>query len=119
MPIAERAKLTPMHLACQWNLSHPAVESVAPTLIQEIGEDACPIEAKRVELANLPEQRLSDDDVTQIREIGDNTGTMTLKGASPEHEGEERPDRWPLTDDLTSVGTRWGIDPQRDLVATH
>ncbi len=53
MPIAERAKLTPMQLACQWNLAHPAVESVAPTLIQEIGEGACPIEAKRVELANL------------------------------------------------------------------
>lgn len=119
LPIAEQNKLTPMHLACQWNLAHPAVESVAPTLIQEIGEEACPIEAKRVELANLPEQRLSDDDITQIREIGDNTGSMSLKGASPEHEGEERPDRWPLTDDLTSVGTRWGIDPQRDLVATH
>ena len=119
LPIAERNKLTPMHLACQWNLAHPAVESVAPTLIQEIGEEACPIEAKRVELANLPEQRLSAEDVAEIRAIGDNTGTMTLKGASPEHEGEERPDRWPLTDDLTSVGTRWGIDPERDLVATH
>ncbi|HXQ88394.1 MAG TPA: aldo/keto reductase, partial [Solirubrobacterales bacterium] len=119
LPIAERAKLTPMHLACQWNLAHPAVESVAPTLIQEIGEDACPIEAKRVELANLPEQRLIDDDVKRIREIGDNTGCMALKGASPEHEGEERPDRWPLTDDLTSVGTRWGIDPARDLAMTR
>jgi aryl-alcohol dehydrogenase-like predicted oxidoreductase len=119
MPIAERAKLTPMHLACQWNLAHPAVESVAPTLIQEIGEEACPIEAKRVELANLPEQRLSDDDVKEIRAIGDNTGSMTLKGASLEHEGEERPDRWQLNDDLAAVGTRWGIDPARDLVATH
>jgi aryl-alcohol dehydrogenase-like predicted oxidoreductase len=119
MPIAERAKLTPMHLACQWNLAHPAVESVAPTLIQEIGEGACPIEAKRVELANLPEQRLTDDDVKEIRAIGDNTGSMNLKGASLEHEGEERPDRWPLTDDLTSVGSRWGIDPAKDLVATR
>ncbi|HEX5989782.1 MAG TPA: aldo/keto reductase [Solirubrobacterales bacterium] len=119
LPIAERRKLTPMHLACQWNLAHPAVESVAPTLIQEIGEDACPIEAKRVELTNLPEQRLSDEDVAEIRAIGDNTGTMTLKGASPEHEGEERPDRWQLNDDLAAVGTRWGIDPARDLVATH
>ena len=115
MPIAERTKLTPMHLACQWNLAHPAVESVAPTLIQEIGEEACPIEAKRVDLANLPEQRLSDDDVKQIREIGDNTGTMTLKGASPEHEGEERPDRWPISDDLSNVAARWKIDPERDL----
>lgn len=119
LPIAERNRLTPMHLACQWNLAHPAVESVAPTLIQEIGEEACPIEAKRVELANLPGQRLTDEDVAEIRAIGDNTGSMNLKGASPEHEGDERPDRWPLTDDLTSVGTRWGIDPERDLVATH
>lgn len=119
LPIAERAKLTPIQLACQWNLAHPAVESVAPTLIQEIGEDACPIEAKRVELANIPEQRLTADDVAEIRAIGDNSGCMALKGASPEHEGEERPDRWPLNDDLAAVGTRWGIDPSRDLVAVH
>jgi aryl-alcohol dehydrogenase-like predicted oxidoreductase len=120
LPIAERAKLTPIQLACQWNLAHPAVESVAPTLIQEIGAEACPIEAKRVELAHLPaDQRLSPDDVAAIRAIGDNTGCMALKGASPEHEGEERPDRWPLTDDLAAVGDRWGIDPERDLVATH
>jgi aryl-alcohol dehydrogenase-like predicted oxidoreductase len=120
MPIAERAKLTPIQLACQWNLAHPAVESVAPTLIQEIGPEACPIEAKRVELAHLPaEQRLSAEDLKEIRAIGDNAGCMTLKGASPEHEGEERPDRWPLNDDLAAVGERWGIDPTRDLAATH
>jgi aryl-alcohol dehydrogenase-like predicted oxidoreductase len=119
-PIAERADLTPMHLACQWNLAHPAVESVAPTLIQEIGSEARPIEDKRAELAALPtERRLSPEDVEEIRAIGDNTGCMALKGASPEHEGEERPDRWPLTDDLAAVGTRWGIDPARDLIATH
>ena len=35
LPIAERARLTPIQLACQWNLAHPAVECVAPTLIQE------------------------------------------------------------------------------------
>jgi aryl-alcohol dehydrogenase-like predicted oxidoreductase len=120
LPIAERAKLTPIQLACQWNLAQPAVESVAPTLIQELGADACPIEAKRLELAHLPaEQRLSPEDIAEIHAIGDNTGCMTLKGASPDHEGEERPDRWPLTEDLAAVGTRWGIDPERDLVATH
>jgi aryl-alcohol dehydrogenase-like predicted oxidoreductase len=120
LPIAERARLTPIQLACQWNLAHPAVESVAPTLIQEICPEACPIEAKRLELAKMPpEQRLGPEDVAAIRAIGDNTGSMSLKGASPEHEGEERPDRWPLTADLTSVGTRWGIDPDHDLVATH
>jgi aryl-alcohol dehydrogenase-like predicted oxidoreductase len=119
-PIAERHDLTPMYLACLWNLAHPAVESVAPTLIQEIGPQARPIEDKRAELAALPtELSLSDDEVAEIRAIGDNTGCMTLKGSSLEHEGEERPDRWPLTDDLAAVGTRWGIDPQRDLVPTH
>jgi aryl-alcohol dehydrogenase-like predicted oxidoreductase len=120
LPIAERAKLTPIQLACQWNLAHPAVESVAPTLIQEIGEEACPIEAKRVELAHLPaEQRLSDEDVAEIRAIGDNAGCMKLKGGSPVHEGEERADAWPLDAELAAVGARWGIDPARDLVATH
>ncbi len=120
LPIAERAKLTPIQLACQWNLAHPAVECVAPTLIQELGEEACPIEAKRLELAHLPtEQRLSPEDVTKIRAIGDNAGCMTLKGANPDHEGDEQPDRWELNDDLTKVGIRWGIDPARDLVATH
>ena len=115
-PIAERARLTPIELACQWNLAHPAVECVVPTLIQEAGEDARPIEAKRVELARLPaEQRLSDEDVAAIRAVGDNAGCMALKGASPEHEGEERPDRWPLDPDLAAVGARWGIDPERDL----
>lgn len=119
-PIAERHGLTLMHLACQWNLGHPAVESVAPTLIQEIGPEARPIEEKRAELAALPaEQCLSDEEIAEIRAIGDNTGCMALKGANPEHEGEERPDRWPLTADLAAVGTRWGIDAQRDLVATH
>jgi aryl-alcohol dehydrogenase-like predicted oxidoreductase len=119
-PYAERAGLTPMQLACQWNLGHPAVESVAPSLIQEIGPEARPIEDKRAELAALPaEQRLSDDDIAAIGAIGDNTGSMTLKGASPEHEGEERPDRWPLTDELAAVGSRWGIDPGRDLALTQ
>jgi len=119
-PIADRHDLTPMQLACQWNLAHPAVESVAPTLIQEIAPDSRPIEDKRAELAALPaEQRLSDDDVATISSIGDNTGCMALKGANPEHEGEERPDRWALDEDLAAVGSRWGIDPVRDLVATH
>jgi len=118
-PIAERAELTPMQLACQWNLAHPAVASVAPTLIQEIGPGTRPIEDKRAELAALPaERRLSLEDVEEIRAIGDNTGSMALKGASPEHEGEERPDRWPLSPELAAVGSRWGIDARRDLVSS-
>jgi aryl-alcohol dehydrogenase-like predicted oxidoreductase len=118
-PIRERTGLSPMHLACQWNLAHPAVECVVPTLIQEAGPDARPIEDKRAELAALSaEQKLAAEDVAAIRAIGDNTGCMALKGASPEHEGEERPDRWPLSEELAEVGGRWGIDPARDLAGT-
>jgi aryl-alcohol dehydrogenase-like predicted oxidoreductase len=120
MPYAERAGLTPIQLAAQWNLAHPAVECVAPTLIQEAGREARPIEDKRAELAATPaELRLSEEDVAAIRAIGDNTGCMALKGGSPAHEGEERADAWGMNDDLAAVGTRWGIDPGRDLVATH
>jgi aryl-alcohol dehydrogenase-like predicted oxidoreductase len=119
LPFGERAGLTPMQLACQWNLAHSAVECVAPTLIQEVGPEARPIEDKRAELGALPpDQRLSAADVAAIRAIGDNTGSMTLKGASTGFEGDEQPDRWGLSDDLVAAGSRWGIDPQRDLVAS-
>ena len=111
-PIAARAELTPLQLACQWNLAHPAVECVVPTLIQEAGAEARPIEDKRNELAALPpERRLSAEDVEEIRRIGDNTGCMRLKGASPSHEGPEAPDRWPLSDELLATAGRWGVDP--------
>ena len=115
-PIGEAAGLTPMQLACQWNLAHPAVACVVPTLIQEMGEGTRPIEEKRSELASLPaEQRLSASEVDEIRSIGDNRGCMALKGATPDHSGEERPDRWPLTPELAEVAGRWQIDPDRDL----
>jgi len=118
LPIAERARLTPIQLACQWNLAHPAVECVVPTLIQELGPDACPIEAKRVELGRMPaEQRLGEEDVARIRAIGDNTGCMALKGATPAHEGADRPDGWGIGEELQAVAERWQIDPARDLVA--
>jgi aryl-alcohol dehydrogenase-like predicted oxidoreductase len=115
-PVGERSGLTPIQLACQWNLAHPAVECVVPTLIQEAGPEARPIEEKRAELAALPaEPRLSADEVAEIRAVGDNSGCMALKGASPEHEGDERPDRWALDAELAAVGERWGIDAERDL----
>ena len=119
MPYAERANLTPIQLACQWNLAHPAVECVAPTLIQEEGAEARPVEEKRAELAALPaENRLTESEVAAIRAIGDNTGCMALKGASPAFEGEEQPDSWALNEGLVETGERWGIDPERDLVTS-
>ncbi|MGA8925347.1 MAG: aldo/keto reductase [Solirubrobacterales bacterium] len=115
-PVAESVGLTPMQLACQWNLAHPAVECVVPTLIQEAGESARPIEEKRAELASLPDEgRLGPDQVDEIRSIGDNTGCMALKGATPDHTGEERPDRWSVSAELAAVASDWGIDPERDL----
>jgi aryl-alcohol dehydrogenase-like predicted oxidoreductase len=115
-PIAERAGLTPIQLSCQWNLAHGPVACVVPTLIQEAGPETRPIEEKRAELAALPgDLQLSGEDVAEIRAIGDNTGCMGLKGASPEHEGSERPDRWPISAELAEVAGRWGIDPARDL----
>lgn len=116
-PVAERHGLTPLQLACQWNLAHEPVACVAPTLIQEPGPGAKPIEAKRAELAAVaPEPALSAAEVADLRAIGDNTGCMSLKGASPQHEGEPRPDRWPLDSQLAELGRRWGIEPERDLV---
>lgn len=111
-PIAASRDLTPLQLACQWNLAHPAVRCVAPTLIQEAGPGARPIEDKRRELAGLPpDQRLEAHHVESIRAIGDNTGCMALKGANPDHDGDEAPDRWGLSDDLVEAGERYGVDP--------
>ncbi len=115
-PIADRHGLTPLQLACVWNLAHHAVECVAPTLIQEPGPDAKPIERKREELAAVPaEPVLTDEEVIEIRTVGDNRGSMLLKGATPDHEGEERPDRWAVGPDQAELAARWGIDPERDL----
>jgi aryl-alcohol dehydrogenase-like predicted oxidoreductase len=116
-PIAQRAGLTMLQLACQWNLSQPAVCTVVPTLVQEAGPHARPVEQKRAELAALPaQQRLTAQEVQTIRRLGDNTGCMTLKGATPEHQGAERADSWPLHDRLEQVARRWSIEPARDLV---
>ena len=115
-PIAERHDLTLAQLACAWDLAHPAVSCVAPTLIQESGEHARAIEDKRAELASLPrERRLSDEDVALIRSIGDNTGCMALKGAVPDHDGADLPDRWRIADTQLELAARWQIDPQIDL----
>jgi aryl-alcohol dehydrogenase-like predicted oxidoreductase len=115
-PIAERHGLTMLQLACTWNLAHAPVQTVVPTLIQESGAEAKTVEAKREELASLPDAALTEEDVAQIRAIGDNTNCMALKGASPEFEGDSQPDRWPLDDELVAVAARWDIHPGEDLV---
>jgi aryl-alcohol dehydrogenase-like predicted oxidoreductase len=119
-PFAEREGLTLIQLASQWNLAHDPVRCVVPTLIQEAGASARPVEDKRAEVAALPpDLRLTPADIEAIRALGDNTGSMALKGANPDHQGEERPDRWPLDDELEEIARRWSIDPEQDLVAAH
>jgi aryl-alcohol dehydrogenase-like predicted oxidoreductase len=116
-PYAERHGLTMLQLACAWNLAHDPVRCVAPTLIQERGPGARPIEDKRSELAAVaPRAPLAEEEVAAIRAIGDNRGCMALKGASPEHSGAPAPDRWELDGELSAVAARWEIDPQRELV---
>ncbi|MBA2348817.1 MAG: aldo/keto reductase [Solirubrobacterales bacterium] len=119
-PIAERHGLTMLQLAAQWDLAHPAVACVAPTLIQEIGPEARTVESKRAELAATPaEVRLTPAEVAELRALGDNRGSMLLKGATPDHASEEiLADRWPLEPALVAAGERWGIDPERDLRKT-
>jgi aryl-alcohol dehydrogenase-like predicted oxidoreductase len=115
-PIAERHGLSMLQLACEWNLAHAPVHTVVPTLIQETGSPKS-VEDKREELASLPaETTLSEAEVAEIRAIGNNRNCMALKGASPDHEGDVLPDRWPLDDDLVELAGRWDIHPGEDLV---
>jgi Ser/Thr protein kinase RdoA (MazF antagonist) len=86
------------------------VRSVVPTVIQESGEDARPIEGKLHELAGVPDGPvLSPEEVAQVAALGDNTGCMLLKGASRRHSESTRPDEWPLRDDLAGLATRHGL----------
>jgi diketogulonate reductase-like aldo/keto reductase len=118
-PIAEAHGLTMLQLACAWNLSQPAVQSVIPTLIQEVEANSKTIESKVDELASLPNLKLSADECAAIAEIGNNKGCMDLKGANRSHMTVPEADRWGLTPDLEAVGKRWGINPDQDLVNLH
>lgn len=119
-PIAERHGLTTLQLACQWTLAQAPVRCVVPTLIQEPGAAARPVEDKRADLAAVPRETvLTAEEIAGIEAIGDNAGCMTLKGGTPAHDGEERPDSWPVTEELRTVAARWSIVPEKDLVPTH
>ena len=116
-PYAERHGLTMLQLACAWNLAHEPVHCVAPTLIQESGAGARAVEQKRAELAGVTvPSPLSAEERSELREIGDNTGSMALKGASVEHSGGPLADRWQLDAELSAVAARWAIEPERDLL---
>jgi aryl-alcohol dehydrogenase-like predicted oxidoreductase len=117
--IARSHKVTMLQLACLWNLSQPAVKSVIPTLIQEVGANTKAIETKVDELASLPDIRLSGDELAFMAEIGDNHGCMELKGANRAHTGAPQPDRWGMVPDHELAARRWSINPDADLACTH
>ncbi len=116
-PIAVRHGLTPLQMACAWNLAQAPVRCVVPTLIEEVSGK--PIERKVEELATIPEVTFSPEELGVIARTGDNTGCMALKGANPAHVGDPEPDRWALTPDLLQTAARWGIDPMVDLSHRH
>ena len=118
-PFCEKYGATMLQLACLWNLSQEPVKSVIPTLIQELAPAKKTIESKVDELATLPDVKLSEEDVERIARIGENKGCMALKGANRSHTTTAEADKWTMSNDLESVGKRWGIDPDRDLAYTH
>ncbi len=108
-PYADKHGLTMMQFAAIWNLSHPAVECVVPTFTQEISEGAISIDEKIKAFGKLPELIFSPEEVAEIREIGDNTGCMKLKGASQRHTVSERPDEWPMRPELLELAQRYHL----------
>lgn len=119
-PIAQRHDLTLLQLACAWTLGQQAVKSVVPTLTQEIGAGARPIEDKLAELAAVrPGSPLTAEEAAFIRALGENRGCMKLKGAHPAHSGPDLADNWALDADTRGAAERWDIDPARDLAYAH
>ena len=108
-PIAEKYNLTLLEFASIWNLSQSPVECVVPTFIQEAGEDARAIEDKICEFGKMPDIRLNAEEVEAVRQIGDNTGCMLLKGASKRHDTSERCDEWPMRSELLELAQREGL----------
>jgi aryl-alcohol dehydrogenase-like predicted oxidoreductase len=108
-PLAQKHGLTMLQFAAIWNLSQPAVASVVPTFLQETGEGMRPIEEKIREFVPLPAVRLSEEEIEMVRQIGDNTGCMMLKGASKRHSISERADEWPMREELLEIGRRYGV----------
>ena len=53
---------------------------------------------------------LRPEEVEQVRQIGDNTGCMILKGASKRHATHgDRADEWPMRPELLEIAGRYGL----------
>lgn len=114
--IAANHHMTLLQFACRWTLAQPAVASVVPTLIQETTPHAKAIETLLEELAAVAStEKLSPEEIREVAYLGDNTGCMPLKGASPQYLGPPQADQWPMAEHHWEVARRWGIEPDRDL----
>ena len=113
-PIADKYGLSLIQFASLWNLAQPAVASVIPTFIQEAGETARAVEDKIRDLAAMPKRPpFTQEELDLIRTIGDNTGCMTLKGASRRHESSDRPDEWAMRPELEELVDKWNLESIR------
>ncbi|MCZ7648730.1 MAG: chlorite dismutase family protein [Planctomycetota bacterium] len=113
---ARQHKMNLFQLACRWCLGQEAVEAVVPTLIQEAGPDAKPVEVLAEELAELAKtQPLPKEVLEEMERLGDNRNCMALKGGNPSYTGRPIGDQWPLTDVLAETAKRWNVNPDRDL----
>ncbi len=108
--LAEKYQLTLSQFACAWNLAQQPVKCVVPTFIQEAGTGVKSIHDKIDEIAALPvTSPFSADEVEEVRTLGDNTGCMTLKGASRRHTESDRPDEWAMRPELEPLAERWQL----------
>ena len=103
-------------------LALPLAEIDVVLMDLHLGEDSG-IDTTREIVRRDPDARVlvvtmreDDDAVASCMRVG--ARGYLLKGASPDHEGEERADRWSLDPRLTELARRWRIDPDRDLRRT-
>lgn len=111
--VAQKYGLSLLQFASAWNLSQNPVKCVAPTFIQEAGDDARAIESKVADLAAVSaDVKLSVEEIEAVAQIGNNEGCMQLKGASTRHADiEPQPDHWPMRDELQPIAERWNLNP--------
>ena len=122
-PIAERAGLTTIQLACQWNLAHEPVRvrgaDADPGGRPEARADRG--QARRAGRAARARSRLTADDVDAIRRAGRQHRLHGAQGRQPEYEGEEQPDRWALDERLVErrapLGDRARARPRHGAAA--
>ncbi len=94
-PIAERHELTPAAARVRVEPRPPGGRVRRPDADRGARQRASRSSASARSWPPCPPSSpLSAEEVDEIRAIGDNSGSMLLKGATPDHEGDEAPDRW-------------------------